>query len=64
MKVTAVPSTMLQAAIPSVLKNVPNSYIKKTMEIFESSASVCYVKLKDIQGLTPIMPTGAMYIMV
>lgn len=59
-----VPSTMLQAALPEILTSVPGSYIKKTMAVFESAADVCMSKLKDVPGLTPIKPSGAMYIMV
>lgn len=55
---------MIQAAIPDVLKNVPESYIRQTMEVFESNANICYSKLKGAPGLNPIRPSGAMYIMV
>lgn len=59
-----VPCTMTQAAIPDVFKNVPDSFIRQTMEVFESNANICYSTLKDVPGLNPIRPAGAMYIMV
>ena len=59
-----VPCTMTQAAIPDIFKNVPDSFIRQTMEVFESNASICYSTLKDVPGLNPIRPSGSMYIMV
>jgi tyrosine aminotransferase len=59
-----VPSTLMQAAIPDVLKNTPDLYIRETMAVFESNADICCSILKGIPGLNPIQPTGAMYIMV
>ena len=59
-----VPVSMVQVALPDVFKNVPDSYIRETMEVFESNADLCYSVLKDVDGLTPIKPAGSMYIMV
>ncbi len=59
-----VPASMVQVALPDVLKNVPESFVRETMEVFESNADVCYSVLKDVNGLTPIRPAGSMYIMV
>ena len=59
-----VPSSMVQAALPAVLKNVPDSYISETMEVFETNADICYSILKCVNGLVPIKPAGSMYIMV
>lgn len=58
------PSTLLQAAIPDVIKNVPDSHVAETMAVFESNSSACYSRLKDVPGLHPIRATGSMYIMV
>ena len=58
------PASVIQAAIPDMFKNVPDSFFTDTMEVFERSASMCHSKLKDVPGLTPVLPHGAMYMMV
>ena len=58
------PCTFSQAALPHIFENVPRSYYQRNMEIFEKNAEVCYQMLKDVPGISPIMPAGAMYMMV
>ena len=58
------PPAVIQAAIPDIFKNTPDSFFTDTMEVFEKSASMCYSRLKDVPGLTPVLPDGAMYMMV
>ena len=58
------PCTFNQAALPYIFENVPQSYIQHNMEVFERNAQVCYQMLKDVPGISPIMPAGAMYMMV
>ena len=58
------PCTFTQAALPYIFENVPESYHQRSMDIFERNATVCCEMLKDIPGISPIMPTGAMYMMV
>ena len=58
------PCTFSQAAIPHIFENVPQSYIQHNMEVFEKNAKVCYQMLKDVPGISPIMPAGTMYMMV
>ena len=58
------PCTFNQAALPYIFENVPQSYHQRSMDIFERNAKVCYEMLKDVAGISPIMPTGAMYMMV
>ena len=58
------PCTFSQAAIPHIFENVPRSYLQRNMEVFEKNAKVCYQMLKDVPGISPIMPAGAMYMMV
>ena len=58
------PASLVQAAIPDMIKNTPDSFFTKTMEVFENNASLCYSKLKGIPGLKPVMPEGALYMMV
>lgn len=58
------PASVIQAAIPGMFENTPDHFFSDAMEVFEKNASLCYAKLKDIPGLSPVMPEGAMYIMV
>jgi tyrosine aminotransferase len=58
------PASLIQAAIPDMLKNTPDSFFRETMEVFENNAILCYSKLKDVVGLKPVMPEGALYMMV
>ena len=58
------PPAVIQAAIPDMIKNTPESFFIDAMEVFEKSASMCYSRLKDVPGLTPVLPDGAMYMMV
>lgn len=58
------PASLIQAAIPDMFKNTPESFFIETMEVFEKNASLCYSKLKDVPGLQPVMPEGALYMMV
>lgn len=58
------PGAVIQAAIPTIFKKVPTSYHREIMATVEASANLCYSKLREVAGLTPIMPAGALYIMV
>ena len=65
------PSTPSPSIIIKVLlwlhccvQNTPDSFYDKVMGNLASSAELCYGKLKDCHGLTPVMPKGAMYMMV
>jgi len=58
------PCTLVQAALPSILKNTPKSFFKETMEKLENAANTIYKELAKIDGLYPVKPEGAMYMMV
>lgn len=58
------PNTVIQAALPEIFARVPESYHKRNMALFESNARRCHEALRDVRGITPIMPAGAMYLMV
>ena len=58
------PTLLIQAAIPSIFKNVPQSFFSETMEVFENNAKTSYSIFSKVPGLNPVMPAGAMYIMV
>lgn len=58
------PASIIQAVIPDMFKNTPASFFSETMEVFEKNALLCYSKLKGVLGLKPVMPEGALYMMV
>ena len=58
------PAAVIQAAIPAILKTVPESFHAQTMEVFETNAKTCYSTLSKVPGLKPVMPAGSMFIMV
>ncbi|KAK0049755.1 tyrosine aminotransferase, partial [Biomphalaria pfeifferi] len=58
------PNTLVQAALPEILKLTPKSFYTETLEYLETNAQLFYKYLSKIQGLMPIMPRGAMYMMI
>ncbi|XP_014249751.1 tyrosine aminotransferase [Cimex lectularius] len=57
-------STVIQGAIPKILKETPQSFFQDTIAIIQRNAQLAYFMLAEIEGLKPVMPQGAMYIMV
>ena len=58
------PNTLVQTALPDILRNVPQEYYQKNLELYHSNATICCEELKAAPGLNPIMPKATMYIMV
>eukprot|EP00731_Ephydatia_muelleri_P025957 Em0018g57a len=58
------PNTLVQAALPDILRNTPPSFFQNTLRTLESSAKQCYTELLDAPGLHPVMPAASMYMMV
>jgi tyrosine aminotransferase len=58
------PCTVIQAALPAIFDKVPHSFHEKNIEVFRRNAELIYKGLSQVPGLNPIMPAGAMYIMV
>eukprot|EP00299_Pterocystis_sp_00344_P011190 c5173_g1_i1.p1 GENE.c5173_g1_i1~~c5173_g1_i1.p1 ORF type:complete len:430 (+),score=83.14 c5173_g1_i1:35-1291(+) len=58
------PNTNVQAALPKILAQTPQSYYDESMAVLEKNAKFCYERFSQIPGLTPIQPQGAMYMMV
>ncbi|XP_064610268.1 tyrosine aminotransferase-like [Liolophura sinensis] len=58
------PNTLIQAALEQILTQTPQSYFHKTVSIIQTNADLTYGMLKQIPGLEPVMPFGAMYMMV
>ncbi|XP_054164367.1 tyrosine aminotransferase-like [Oppia nitens] len=58
------PNSVTQGALPYILKNTPKSFFDSTIEFLHINATLAYDVLSQVPGLRPIMPSGAMYIMV
>jgi len=57
-------NTVVQGALPSILKETPQSFYNDTLDIIETNAQIAFEKLSQVPGLRPVMPSGAMYMMV
>ncbi|XP_053402805.1 tyrosine aminotransferase-like [Mercenaria mercenaria] len=58
------PNTLVQASLPEILKDTPKSFYSDTLQFIESNAKLFYEKISAIRGLNPVMPQGAMYMMI
>ncbi|XP_050670137.1 tyrosine aminotransferase [Leptidea sinapis] len=58
------PSTLIQRALPSILKYTPQSFFDEVLLFIENQAKLAYDELRRAPGLKPIMPQGAMYMMI
>lgn len=58
------PNTLVQAAIPEILEKVPPKFYDDAIQVVQTNAVSCYEALRNCPGLTPVMPCGAMYMMV
>ncbi|CAL8374387.1 unnamed protein product [Arctogadus glacialis] len=56
--------TLVQGALESILQNTPQHFYDSTTSFLKANAEICFKELSTVPGLTPIMPSGAMYIMV
>lgn len=56
--------SVVQGALESILNNTPQSFYKDTISFLKSNSEICYNELSTVAGLNPIMPSGAMYLMV
>ncbi|EEB18316.1 tyrosine aminotransferase, putative [Pediculus humanus corporis] len=57
-------NTIVQGAITEILKYTPPDFFNNTIKTLQKNATIAYKKLSEIPGLKPIMPQGAMYIMI
>ncbi|KAK6632139.1 hypothetical protein RUM44_007169 [Polyplax serrata] len=57
-------NTIVQGAIPEILKYTPTDFYNSTIKTLQRNATVVYKKLSEIPGLKPVMPQGAMYLMI
>lgn len=56
--------TIVQGALESILNNTPQSFYSSTIGFLKSNSEICFNELSTVPGLTPVMPSGAMYLMV
>ncbi len=57
-------NTLVQGALPIILKETPQSFFDHTIDVVRRNAEVAFKRLKAVPGLRPVMPAGAMYMMV
>ena len=57
-------NTLVQGAVPAILRKTPKHFYKDTLDLIEENAKLAFHKLSAIPGLKPVMPDGAMYMMV
>ncbi|XP_001603572.1 tyrosine aminotransferase isoform X1 [Nasonia vitripennis] len=57
-------NTIVQGALPKILKNTPQRFFDNVVQTLDAHATLTYNYIAKIPGLKPIMPDGAMYMMV
>ncbi|XP_046991821.1 tyrosine aminotransferase [Schistocerca americana] len=57
-------NTLVQGAIPAILSNTPQKFFEDTIKVLQDNADLAYDILSEVKGLRPVMPQGAMYMMV
>ncbi len=57
-------NTLVQGALPMILKETPQHFFDATVAVVRSNAELAFERLRAVPGLRPVMPAGAMYMMV
>jgi tyrosine aminotransferase len=57
-------NSLVQGALPAILKNTPQKFYDELVDTLHQHALLAFQMLNKIPGLCPIMPCGAMYMMV
>ena len=57
------PCSLIQAALPQIF-NTPHKYHDRNIAVIHRNAKLVYEELQKAPGLKPVMPAGAMYMMV
>lgn len=57
-------STIVQGALARILHETPQEFFDDVVTKLKEHADVAYAILKDVPGLKPLMPQGAMYMMI
>ncbi|XP_059613959.1 tyrosine aminotransferase [Phlebotomus argentipes] len=58
------PNAIVQGALPRILTETPQSFFDETVAILQKHATIAFEILSEVRGLKPIMPDGAMYMMI
>ena len=58
------PNSLVQHALPRILKEVPDSYFEGVRQRLAASSEAAFTRLQAIRGVTPIKSSAAMYMMV
>ncbi|CAG9858291.1 unnamed protein product [Phyllotreta striolata] len=57
-------NTLIQGALPAILKNTPQSFFDSLIGTLANNAKLAFERLQSTEGLTPFMPQGTMYMLV
>lgn len=58
------PNSLIQAALPDILQKTPASFYQETIKQLEDNVALSIKEVTKINGLVPVNPQGAMYMMV
>jgi tyrosine aminotransferase len=58
------PNTLVQGAVRTILNDTPKSFFDKTIAAVQRNAELFFQLMSEVKGLKPVMPTGAMYMMI
>jgi tyrosine aminotransferase len=58
------PNTVIQGAVKTILDTTPTEFFDKSIALVQRNAEMFYEAMSKVRGLRPIMPAGAMYMMV
>merc|ERR1712002_51590 len=58
------PCTLVQRAAADIITNTPQRFFDITMAKLEEAAMLVYRRLQQVDGLAPVKPNAAMYMMV
>ena len=58
------PASIVQAALPTILKQVPDEYFEGLKEKLALSSQTAFTRISEIRGISPIRSSAAMYMMV
>ncbi|XP_043475156.1 tyrosine aminotransferase [Leptopilina heterotoma] len=57
-------NTLIQGALPRILSETPQNYFEEIIQTLYNHSKLMFNYIVNIPGLKPIMPDGAMYMMV
>ncbi|CAH0558156.1 unnamed protein product [Brassicogethes aeneus] len=57
-------NTLIQGALPAILRNTPQSFHDDLINTLRKHAEIAFEGLKQAKGMSPYMPEGTMYMVV